>query len=457
MLPPGLRGTAPFALAAAFAVLAFPGSGRADDWPQWMGPRRDGIWRETGIVDTLPAGGPPVRWRVPVNSGYCGPAVAAGRLFLVDRVAGKMAERVRGDRSIPQVPGNERIACLDAATGRLLWERTNDCPYRIAYPAGPRATPLVDADLVFTLGAMGDLRCHEVESGRPVWARRFVEEFRAEPPAWGWSAHPLLEGDRLFCTVGGEGSAVVAFDRRTGRELWRALTATEIGYAPPVLAEVGGRRQLIVWHPDALAGLDPATGQVLWTQPYPVGGKPQRPEVAIAAPQLAGNRLFVTSFYQGALLLELGADTPQPRVVWNRRSTKQSEFDQGLHTVMGTPVIRGDCIYGFCGFGELRCLDLATGDRRWSSSAVVGAEKAFFGNAFMVENAGRWFFFNDQGELVLGRMNPDGYVETGRARLVEPLETTRGRTVVWCHPAFARRSIFVHNGRELVCASLAAG
>jgi outer membrane protein assembly factor BamB len=336
----------------------------------------------------------------------------------------------------------------------MLWEHSYDCAYRISYPAGPRATPLVADGHVFTLGAMGDLLCLDARHGKVIWRRQFLKEFTDEPPVWGYAAHPLLEGDRLICLVGGTNSAVVAFHKDTGQELWRALDTREIGYAPPVIYTVGGRRQLIIWHPDGVAGLAPETGQVLWTHAYPVGGKPQRPEVTIAMPRLAGTKLFLTSFYQGSLLLELAG--PQPGVVWNRRSRRKSEFEEGLHTTMCTPVLRDGHIYGLCGFGELRCLSLATGDRQWETFAVTEGKKSLFGQAFIVEQGGRYWMWNDQGELILARLNPQGYDEISRAKLLPTLENTRGRDVLWCHPAFAHRRAYVHNGHELLCVSLAA-
>src|SRR6266568_7817214 len=169
---------------------------QADDWPQWLGPQRDGVWREAGILEKLPEGGPKVLWRVTVNAGYCGPAVADGWVFLMDRVAGRMPERKRGDRSVAQVPGNERVLCLDARSGAKLWEHTYDCPYRIDYPAGPRATPVVAGGRVFALGAMGDLRCLNAADGKLIWAVNFVTTLQAEVPTWGWAAHPLLAGER---------------------------------------------------------------------------------------------------------------------------------------------------------------------------------------------------------------------------------------------------------------------
>src|SRR5262249_49852168 len=159
----------------------------------------------------------------------------------------------------------------------------------------------------------------------------------------------------------------------TGKMLWHALDAKEIGYAPPVIYTIHGQRQLIVWHPDAVTGLVPETGKVLWSQPYPVDGKPQRPEVTIAMPRVERDRLFLTCFYQGSLLLELAADGP--KVVWNRRSSSKSVMNDGLHTIMSTPVFKDDCIYGICGFGELRCLDARTGDRKWETYAPTLGEK----------------------------------------------------------------------------------
>jgi outer membrane protein assembly factor BamB len=444
-------------LLLGLASVAIAADALADDWPQWMGPRRDGVWRETGIIQSFDTNGPPVKWRVPVKAGYVGPAVANGRVFLLDREAGKPPERPRGDRSRPSVPGNERLLCLEAATGRTLWEKAYDRPYTIEYPAGPRATPLVDANRVFTLGAMGDLRAHDTTRGDLLWARNLPDDFATEPPVWGYAAHPILDGNRLIVPVGGTNSAIVAFNKETGAEMWRALTAHEIGYAPPVIQEVAGRRQLVFWHPDAVSGLDPETGELYWTHPYPVGGKPQRPEVTIAMPRLAGDRLFLTSFYQGSLLLRVPQPGQTAQVLWNRRSTRQSEVTEGLATVMSTPVIGDGQIYGICAFGELRCLDLATGDRKWESLEVFDGETGFFASAFLVEQAGHYWIFNDKGELILGRLRPAGFELISRAKILESVESTRGRAVLWCSPAYADRCMYVHNGRELVCVDLADG
>jgi outer membrane protein assembly factor BamB len=420
-----------------------------------MGPQRDDVWRERGIVQRFPTGGPPVLWRVPIEPSYCGPAVVGNRLYVLDRPpATSAAVTNTAGESTPNSPKNERVLCLDSTNGKKVWEHSYPRSYEIGYAAGPRTTPTVSEGRVFTLGAMGDLLCLRADNGEVVWSRNFPRDYKlSKPPVWGWAAHPLLDGDRLICLVGGSNTAVVAFNKNTGEEVWRALTAVEIGYAPPVIYTIRGQRQLIIWHPDAVNGLDPQTGRVLWSQPYPVGGEPKRPEVTIAMPRLEGDKLFLTCFYQGSLLLEVAPEGP--RIVWNRRSTSDEVMNAGLHTILGTPILKDGYIYGVCGFGELRCLDAKSGDRKWETYAATGGQKAFFANAFLTAQEDRTFLWNDQGELIIAKLKPEGYEEISRAKLLDPLEKTRGRTVTWCHPAFANRCAYVHNGKELICVSLA--
>jgi len=418
-----------------------------------MGPQRDDVWREHGILSHFPANGPKVVWRAPIQGGYSGPAVVGKRLFVLDRPVSSAASDNASKESVGTIK-KERVLCLDATTGHAVWEHSYPCLYNIGYPAGPRTTPTVADGRVYSLGAMGDLLCLSAERGEVIWARHFLTEYLSKPPVWGWAAHPLLDGDRLICLVGGTNTAVVAFDKDTGKELWHAMNAVEIGYAPPVIYSIQGRRQLIIWHPDAVSGLDPQTGTLLWSHPYPVGGEPKRPEVTIAMPRLQRDRLFLTCFYQGSLMLQLLPEGP--KVFWNRRSTSDEVMNDGLHTILGTPVIKDGYIYGVCGFGELRCLEAKTGDRKWETYAATGGEKAFFGNAFLTEQEDRTFLYNDQGELIIAKLRPEGYHEISRAKLLEPLEKTRGRIVTWCHPAFANRCAYVHNGKELICVSLAA-
>jgi outer membrane protein assembly factor BamB len=427
----------------------------ADDWPQWRGPNRDAQLRDPGWLKQFPTNGLETVWRVPIQPGYSGPAVVGDRLYVMDRLETKRLERKPGEKSIPAIEGKERVLCLDARTGATNWEHSYESAYRIDYPGGPRTTPLVHQGYVFTVGAMGDLRCLDAQSGKLAWSRQFLADFHLQdPPLWGWAAHPLIAGSNLICTVGGEGSGVVAFDRATGNESWRALTSKEIGYAPPAIATINGRSQVIVWLTDVLAGLDPKTGKTHWTFPYPADGKAQRPEVTVSTPVVKDDHVFVSTFYHGALLLRISNGVPA--VVWNRKSTSKSNFNDGLHTVMSTLVFHDSAIFGVCGMGELRCLDEKTGERLWETYAATGGKKGLFANAFLIEHDDGFYIWNDQGELISARLTRKGYEEISRAKLLEPTEHARGRTIVWSHPAFAHHRIYVRNNHELVCASLAA-
>ncbi|MBK9137876.1 MAG: PQQ-binding-like beta-propeller repeat protein [Verrucomicrobia bacterium] len=431
----------PFALCLAV-------SAAADDWPQWLGPQRDAVWRETGIVERFPASGLKFRWRTPIGAGYSGPAVAAGRVYVMDRQLPTGAANPGDPFTKALVPGIERVLCLEETTGKILWTHAYDAPYTISYAAGPRCTPLVDGDRVFTLGAEGNLFCLDAASGRPIWSRDFKRDFGAKTPEWGFAGHPLLVEDRLVCLVGGDGSVAVAFDKHTGKELWRALSAREPGYGPPTLIEYGGRRMVIVWHPEAVNALDPATGQVLWTVPFE-----SRYGLTAPTPRLAGDMLFVTAFYNGSLALRLGSGEPQ--VLW--RSPKVSEKDTTyLHSIIATPFIEGGHIYGVCSYGQLRCLKLETGERVWETLAATTPEKETrWGNAFLVKHGDRFLLANERGDLIIARLTPAGYDEISRTRLIEPTNRDPGRPVVWSHPAFANRSVYARNDREIVCASLA--
>jgi len=433
----------------AITLLLATASLTADDWPQWLGPRRDGVWRETGILERFPDAGPAVRWRVPVGAGYAGPAVADGRVFVLDRRLREGAANPDNAFDRASIPGTERVQCLRESDGTGLWTHEYDCPYTVSYAAGPRCTPLVDGSRVYTLGTEGNLRCLDVESGRVIWARDFKADYGVKTPTWGFAGHPLLDGPRLVCLVGGEGSVAVAFDKDSGKELWRALSAKEPGYAPPTLIEHAGRRDLIIWHPESVNALEPETGKLRWSVPFE-----SRFGLSIPTPRLSGDRLFLTTFYNGSLLLRLTAAAPD--VVW--RSQKASEKDTTeLHSIIPTPFIEDDHIYGVCSYGQLRCLKLATGERVWETLAATTPDQPTrWANAFLVKHADRFFLFNERGDLILARLTPQGYEELGRARLLEATNRDPGRLVLWSHPAFANRGVYVRNDRELVCVSLAA-
>jgi len=435
----------------AAALLITATLARADDWPQWLGPQRDGVWRETGIVEKFPAQGPPVRWRTKIGGGYTGPAVAQGRVYVMDRQVAKGSSNPADPFARGKIPGTERVLCLNEADGRVLWQHEYECAYTVSYPAGPRATPTVGQGRVFTLGAEGHLLCLDTADGRVLWSRVFTKDYGAATPTWGFAGHPLLDGRKLICLVGGEGSVAVAFDRDTGKELWRALSARQPGYAPPVIYEAGGRRQLIVWHPESVNSLNPETGEVYWSVPFKA-----REGLTIATPRQLGDALFVTAFYDGGLMLRLDAAQPGATVVWKGRKSSERDTD-GLHAIMCTPFLEGRHLYGVCSYGQLRCLKADTGERVWETlAATTSGQPVRWANAFLVKHADRFFLFNEQGDLILAKLTPQGYEEVSRAHLLEPTGTAAGRAVLWSHPAFANRCVFARNDREILCVSLAA-
>ena len=404
----------------------------ADDWPQWGGPQRDGVWREDGIVDQFQDSGLlPREWSTPIAEGYSGPAVAGGRVYITDR---QLSER------------NERVLCLDAETGDEIWSHSYPARYTVSYPAGPRATPVVDDGHVYTIGAVGHMFCFDAASGDIIWKKNFVEDYGTELPTWGMAASALVDGDRLITLVGGSaGALIVCFDKRTGKEIWRALDDPTVGYCPPMIFEFAGRRQLIIWHPSAVTALDPESGDVIWQHPWEV-----RFALCIPAPRQLGDQLFLTSFYNGPLMLNVTADSAT--VAWKGSSDSEIKTD-GLHSIMPTPWVSDDAIYGVCSYGQLRGLNTVTGKRLWETWKATGEGRWW--NAFIIPHEDRFFIHNEQGDLIIADLSPHGYKEISRARLVEPTRKVQRRMTIWSHPAFAMKSVFARNDKEIVRVDLA--
>ena len=300
---------------------------------------------------------------------------------------------------------------------------------------------------------MGDLFCMDAGTGKILWSKQCAREFKAEINTWGFSAAPLVDGKKLIMLVGGKpGACVVAFDKDTGKELWRALEDDDPGYAPPVIFNAGGKRQLIIWTPTKLASLDPESGREYWRQAFKV-----QSGLSIPTPiyDPGTRKLLVTSFYNGSLMMGLDPKKPGANLLW--KGTSASELPRntdGLHSIMCTPVFKGGHIYGVGSYGELRCLDASSGKRIWATTEATGADRWW--NAFIIRHEDRYFIPNEQGDLIIANLSPGGYKELSRARLIEPTRPVRRRKVVWSHPAFALKCIFARNDKELVCASLAA-
>jgi len=422
--------------AAAIATL------RADDWPEWRGTGRLGVWPETGLVDTLPAT-LPIVWHAPVNKGYAGPAVANGRVFVTD------ARRTTGDRVV------ERLLVLDEASGKTLWTKQWEADYSSmvdVWANGPAATPTVDGDRVYALGRMGDLLALKVADGTLLWQKNYEKDFGTIIPLYGTPSAPIVDGDRLIALVGGTDNAnYIAFNKLTGDVVWRARSADpEPGYNQPTLIVAGGVKQLIAWDPNAVSALDPATGKVLWEVPFTV-----QLALTIATPVRSGAYLFVATHYSGARMLKLDESKPGATLLWSN-DTKNEDT---INPATSTPVIDGDYVYGLSNYGTLRCLELATGKRVWETQALT-KERALYTSAYFVRNGDRYFINNDRGELIIAKLSPKGYEEISRSNLIVPTHPQirrreAGVVAHWSQPAYANKHLITRNDNEIIRVNLA--
>jgi outer membrane protein assembly factor BamB len=438
-----------FVAALSLITLLIASFARADDWPQWMGPGRDNVWHESGIVEKFPSAGPAIRWRVPIGAGYSSPTVAGGRVFLIDRQVNEGAPKPPTPFARLSIPGIERVVCLNAADGKTIWSQQYSCDYTMSYNAGPRAAPAVEGDRVYSFGGEGDLQCRQVSDGKLIWQQHLGGD---HTPMWGFASSPLIEGNQIIVLGGDPSGVAAAFNKLDGKPLWKALPAKEPGYSSPIVIEAGGKRQLIVWHAESLNSLDPQTGKVYWSEAFT-----SQAGMSIATPRHAGDLLLISAFYNGAMVMKLDADKPAATKLW-KIGGKSEQKTAALHAVMCTPVIQDDFIYGVCSYGQLRCLKALSGDRVWETFAATSGDAGpvRWANALIIANADRYFLFNEKGDLIIAKFTPQGYQEISRAHLVEPTNIDPGRPVVWSQPAFADRCIFVRNDKELVCASLAA-
>ncbi|HEX2746692.1 MAG TPA: PQQ-binding-like beta-propeller repeat protein [Verrucomicrobiales bacterium] len=426
-----------------FSVLAFAASSlHAEDWPKWLGPRGDSTWNDTGLITKFPAEGAKVLWRAPIANGYSGPAVSGGKVYATDfQIASGKVDANPGGRTA--VSGTERIVCLDEKTGEQKWEHHWKTDINLSFPNGPRCSPVVDGGTVFALGAEGHLAAVNAADGKVLWEKELKKEYKCESPLWGYAAIPLVHGDLVYTLAGGPGTAAVALDRKTGKEVWRALDTKDIGYAPPVLTKRDGKDELLIWLPNGLNGLDPATGKVHWSQPYNATYG-----MSIMTPRVTSEGVFVGSMQKKSMMVKPGKEKAE--VIW------EGSPNQALAPKNGTPVVVGDFLYGCDTDGELRCFKAATGERLWSTQEIMSNKKVGSGTFFMARTPQQWVIFNDSGELILADLSPSGYKEASRAKILSAETPSMGRTVVWSHPAFANQCVFARNDKELICVSLAA-
>jgi outer membrane protein assembly factor BamB len=407
--------------------------GRADDWPQWRGPNRDGVWRETGILEIFPPDGLKVRWRVPIGWGWSSPVVAHGRVYLTAS-------------ELMKPKAQEHVLCFDEATGKKLWTHT----YPVAYPdwafdpgqeGRPTATPLVHAGNLYTLGSKGDLCCFEALTGKLFWKRNLEKDYQAQE--FAFRASPLVEGDLLILCVGSYPSTspsfVIALDRISGKEVWKA-PSEGLTNSSPIVVTARGKRQVIVWTQGSVMALEPATGKCYWNLPMRTSA-----DSAVSTPVFHANRLLI-----GGLMLQFDSARPAATVLWP--DTKA--VTRRILSNTSTALLQGDFVYSAKSPGLLVCLEAGTGKQVWQTDKMTSQKSG--ASIHLTPNGTAVFLYTDRGELIRAQLTGAGYKEFCRTRLLEPTGHFAGRQVAWPPPAYANRHIFVRSDKELVCASLAA-
>jgi outer membrane protein assembly factor BamB len=418
-------------------LLAFSVAANADDWPQWRGINRDATLTPAEQIDSLPSGIVNRKWTVEIGGGYSGPTMADGRVYVTDRGPSGARQQI------------ERILCFNAADGKPIWEHSYESKYTVGYTAGPRAAVTIHDGKAFAVGAMGHFHCLDAKTGDVLWQHDLEHEYDIRMPIWGITAAPLVYQNLAIQVTAGAGNAcLVAFDIESGEERWRAIDE-RAGYSSPVLIRQGDQDVVVAWTGESISGVDPLTGKVFWSIPM----LPTKMPIGVPTPVIDGNLIFVSSFYDGSMLIEFDPNQPTAKKAWFRIGQSEKNTD-ALHCMISNPIIKGDHIYGVDSYGELRCLDKQTGDRVWMSDQAVRRNR--WATIHTIKNGDQEIMLNEQGELISATLSPDGYTEHSRAKLIAPtkLQLNRRDGVVWAHPAIADGHIYARSDRELVCAPL---
>jgi len=390
--------------AAAATQPAAPARGAY--WTNFRGPSRDGKYDQSPVATSWPSSGLPVIWKQPVGVGYASFVVADGKAYTIE-----------------QRRKQEVVASYDLATGRELWTQAWNAQYTDSTGDGPRATPTWDQGRVYALGATGELRCLDANSGAIIWGKNILSENQASNLQWAQSASPLIVDDKVIVLPGGGGGkSVVAYNKMTGAPAWKALDDPQ-AYVSPMLVELGGRRQIVVVSSLRVVGLTPENGSLLWSYPWDTDGG-----INVSQPLVVDkNRFFISSGYgKGAALVELksSGNTFTPTTIWENTNMKNK---------FNSSVLHNGYIYGL-DEGILVCLDVNTGERKWKEGRF-GYGQVLLASGHLIVTQG------DTGEVALIRATPDKYTEVARFAAVQ------GRT--WNYPAIADGRLLVRSANEM--------
>ena len=395
-------------------VLALGAQAIAADWPQVLGPGRDGVYDGPPLSETWGASGPRVVWRRTIGQGLSGPVVVQNRAIIFHRVS---------DREI--------VEAIDAAGGQTLWQYAYPTSYRddFGFDEGPRAVPVAANGIVYTFGAEGQLHAVDLSSGKKIWSVDTARQFGVPKGFFGAAGSPLVEDGRVIANIGGKNAGIVAFDAKTGNVLW---TATDDGasYSSGIGATIAGRRYAVFLTRNGLVGLDPASGQVRFQRPWRAR---QAASVNAATPVIHGDLMFVSAEYgPGAGVVRLDGTTLTD--VWTSNESLSNHY--------ATSVYAGGVLYGFHGRQEqgqsFRAVDFQTGKVRWSEDRFGAGSVTLAGNRLLI--------LRENGVMVLAAASPDAFTPVARAQILPG--------TVRAYPAIAGGLVYVRNDDTLVCLDL---
>ena len=393
----------PLVAVTVILSLSAVASNRAfDDWPQWRGLKRDGISAERGLLKDWPANGPPVAWRASgAGTGYSSFSAAHGRIYTLG---------ARG--------GTEYLMAYDAATGKKTWETAHGRQFSNDRGDGPRSTPTVDGDRLYTFGGSGDMSVVDAATGKVFWKINLLEKLGGANIQWGLSESPLVLNDRILVSPGGRGASIVALSKTDGSVIWKSLS-DEPGYSSAVLHEAGGVREAIYFTGERALGIDVDTGKLLWSY-----SQVANRTANIATPIVRGNFVFLSSGYgTGAALLEL---TPGSKSI----GAKQVYFTREMRNHHASSVLIGDYLYGFSD-AILTAMKFDSGQVAWRDRSV--------GKGSVVFADDRLYLYSEEGVVGLAEANPAGYREHGRFQI------KAGRAPTWSHPIVSNGKLFIRD------------
>ena len=372
---------------------------QAGDWPQWRGPNRDGISKETGLLKEWPTDGPPLVWTATgAGNGYSSLAISGGKIFTM------------GIRS-----GREYVIALDVATGKEVWATANGGVFSNDRGDGPRGTPTVDGAQLYALGGNGDLSCMDVKTGKVVWTMNILQKFGGENPRWGISESPLIIGEKVLINAGGPNASVIAFNKKDGSVIWKSQS-DGAGYSSAMPVQIGNTTQIVFFTDQRALGVDLKDGKFLWSYP-----RASNDVANVATPVVRGNRVFVSSDYgTGAALVEIKADG----------SAQEVYFTKEMRNHHSSSILIGDYLYGFSS-GILTAMKFDTGAVVWKDRSV--------GKGSLVYADGNLYALSENGVVGLIEATPTGYVEKGRFRIKQENLPT------WTHPVVAGGRLYLRD------------